>query len=601
MKKITFIGVTVAMAMGFTSCQKESISMERTAGKLITETFSASMVRSDTKTAISDDGATVTWTANDVLYYYTADEDTVRSFTITSTGSSAFLVLERGEGDTYFNLVHAGGTAPTFTVKTSSSMVFDGVKSAQDGTFANANVSVARTVPNGGSITFKPVTALVKFSTSRTDIKTVVLTGGAGTETVAGDISVVPTAASPVATLSGTGSTSSTVTIGTPAAGTYYINILPGTYSSGLKLQLKNAGGNAIGTVFASKSIDLSAGGSMINLGNIDSHINELSHPVPANCYIVSEAGTYKFKTVKGNSTTSVGAVASVAVLWESFGTSRAPSVGDLVTSVSYDDNYIIFSTGGQFPTKKGNAVIAAKDANDNILWSWHIWLTAAPSVHVYRNGAGSVMDRNLGATLASQEVGALGLLYQWGRKDPFLGSSSKSGGNRAASTLTWPAAVMVQDNSNDTELNLRTSIQNPTTFIRNNGVVPNDWYCTDTTYKNDNLWKNVKTIYDPCPPGYRVPDDAIWVDAGFDSRMNAGSYGCYFSVLDPSGDVWYPAAGSISNGSLAFVGGRGGYWSCTVDGGYYSNLLNFIMYASPILPYALNRSYGQSVRCAVE
>jgi len=37
-------------------------------------------------------------------------------------------------------------------------------------------------------------------------------------------------------------------------------------------------------------------------------------------------------------------------------------------------------------------------------------------------------MDRNLGAaTVTTNTVSTLGLLYQWGRKDPFPGSSSTS------------------------------------------------------------------------------------------------------------------------------------------------------------------------------
>ena len=58
--------------------------------------------------------------------------------------------------------------------------------------------------------------------------------------------------------------------------------------------------------------------------------------PGAANCYIVSKSGAYSFPTVKGNSTVSVGQVASAAVLWETFGTSVTPSVGDLIKSVSY-------------------------------------------------------------------------------------------------------------------------------------------------------------------------------------------------------------------------------------------------------------------------
>ena len=137
-----------------------------------------------------------------------------------------------------------------------------------------------------------------------------------------------------------------------------------------------------------------------------------LSAVASANCYIISSPGAYKFNTVKGNSSESVGAVASAEVLWESFGTDTAPAVGDLIKSVKYSDGYIAFQTASAF--KEGNAVIAAKDASGIILWSWHIWLTDQPQGQEYFNGAGTMMDRNLGATSATPgDVGALGLLYQ--------------------------------------------------------------------------------------------------------------------------------------------------------------------------------------------
>ena len=82
----------------------------------------------------------------------------------------------------------------------------------------------------------------------------------------------------------------------------------------------------------------------------------------------------------------------------------------------------IHFTTGDM----EGNALIALCNADGDILWSWHIWFTDDPRGQEYYNNAGTMMDRNLGATSATPgDVGALGLLYQWGRKDPFLGSSS--------------------------------------------------------------------------------------------------------------------------------------------------------------------------------
>ena len=66
-----------------------------------------------------------------------------------------------------------------------------------------------------------------------------------------------------------------------------------------------------------------------------------------ANCYIVSGAGNYKFAAVKGNGSEAVGTVATVEVLWETFGTSATPNKGDLIEEVSYDNakNAVRFTT----------------------------------------------------------------------------------------------------------------------------------------------------------------------------------------------------------------------------------------------------------------
>ncbi|MGN1226867.1 MAG: hypothetical protein ACI4TL_06490, partial [Candidatus Cryptobacteroides sp.] len=43
------------------------------------------------------------------------------------------------------------------------------------------------------------------------------------------------------------------------------------------------------------------------------------THLPAANCFIVSQSGTYSFAPVKGNSNKSVGQVSSVEVIWETF------------------------------------------------------------------------------------------------------------------------------------------------------------------------------------------------------------------------------------------------------------------------------------------
>ena len=172
------------------------------------------------------------------------------------------------------------------------------------------------------------------------------------------------------------------------------------------------------------------------------SSATDLSANGTANCYIVSRAGTYKMKTVKGNDANqALSSISKATILWETFGTDVEPARLDLIKGICYKSGYLIFEAASTF--REGNAVVAVKDTSGKILWSWHIWFTDQPQGQEYYKNAGTMMDRNLGATSATPgDAGALGLLYQWGRKDPFLGSSSISSSTLAKSTITWPSAV---------------------------------------------------------------------------------------------------------------------------------------------------------------
>lgn len=307
----------------------------------------------------------------------------------------------------------------------------------------------------------------------------------------------------------------------------------------------------------------------------------DLSAPGAANCYIVSQAGDYRFKSVIGNSDATVGNVKSVEVLWESFGTDVMPNVGDLVASVSYNNGYICFSTSEEY--KEGNAVIAAKNSQGVILWSWHIWMTIQPECQVYYNDAGTMMDRNLGATSATPgDVGALGLLYQWGRKDPFIGSSSISESVEALSTGEW---------SIESDGSLYRAETNPMTFYTSLSLPYGSW-------------DSKKTVYDPCPAGWRVPDggdDGVWSTAGFaDTTYGYTNSGISFSISSPS-TTWYPASGFYDNGGgFGSVGDFGFYWSASPSNDYacilYFNNPNYVNPSS-----SSHRAYGGAVRCLQE
>ena len=331
----------------------------------------------------------------------------------------------------------------------------------------------------------------------------------------------------------------------------------------------------------------------------------DISEESTANCYIVTRAGDYKFRAVKGNSSTSVGSVSSVEVLWESFGTSTTPSVGDLIKIASYSNGYIQFSTPASF--REGNAVIAAKNSSGEILWSWHIWLTDQPKGQTYYNNAGTMMDRNLGATTADAgDVGALGLLYQWGRKDPFLGPSSITNNVIAKSTVSWPSATLTSAIIGTVDY----VTKNPMTFITASYPSADDWHYSS---RNNDLWKSEKTIYDPCPAGWRVPDGGgkgVWSSAcGSSSYFNGYPFdnsgrGMNFSgKFGLTSSIWYPASGCRyrSDGTLGGVGIGGDYWSVTCTDEREAYHLSFGESGTAFPSGYGYRANGQSVRCLQE
>ena len=392
-----------------------------------------------------------------------------------------------------------------------------------------------------------------------------------------------------------------------------YVPLPIGTYNS-LELGLYDDGqsvwtySKSVTNTVSRKSLKLmpvvTLGGSVDS--EIEGGVADLSANGTANSYIVSSAGSYKFSTVKGNSSTSVGTVSKAEVLWESFGTDVTPNVGDLVKNISYKNGEVIFQTADSF--NEGNAVIAAKDASGNILWSWHIWLTDQPQGQVYYNNAGTMMDRNLGATSATPgDVGALGLLYQWGRKDPFLGSSSISINTLAMSTITWPSAVK----SNASNGTIEYATTHPTTFITYNNS-NYDWYSTSSSSTDNTRWTESdksKSIYDPCPAGWRVPDgssNGVWSTALGSSSSYSGTYdstnrGMNFSgKFGSASTIWYPASGSRNSYDGSLGGGNGNYWSASPYD-YYAYTLYLYSGGSVTPSYDINRAYGFSVRCLQE
>ena len=236
----------------------------------------------------------------------------------------------------------------------------------------------------------------------------------------------------------------------------------------------------------------------------------------------------------------------------------------------------------------KGNVVVGIKKKGESdYLWSWHLWLTDEPQL------VAGFMDRNLGAESATATDGAKtrGLYYQFGRKDPFVGSteiydingtSKSTGATIATGKVTFAKAV-----------------QTPATFYTY-GSGNNDW-ASPNNYTSKN-WNDIsesdgKTFFDPCPEGWRLPTKAEYSNFStttftWDATNSGRTY---------NGN-WFPAAGFrfSDDGSMCSVGSYGSYWSAapySESSGYY--LYFYSGYVYPANYY--DRASGFSVRCVQE
>ncbi|HIW09935.1 MAG TPA: hypothetical protein H9888_00390 [Candidatus Rikenella faecigallinarum] len=167
-------------------------------------------------------------------------------------------------------------------------------------------------------------------------------------------------------------------------------------------------------------------------------------------------------------------------------------------------------------------------------------------------------------------------------------------------------ANVLIEDIISGTNT-LSYSIQNPTTFICN-PTAPYDWY-TISGSQNNTLWgATTKSVYDPCPTGWHVPQDGTWNDF-YDE--NAPYY--ILGVQTVTGDynmtngrvykalTWYSSGGyrTYSNNTLRLVGLNGYWWSSTPSD---TQSKYFYFFRNAVRPSNLyGRAYGYSVRCVQE
>ncbi len=285
----------------------------------------------------------------------------------------------------------------------------------------------------------------------------------------------------------------------------------------------------------------------------------------------------------------------------------------DRIFAIGTGDSGLIQVVPG---AQEGNSVIAAR-VGAAVKWSWHIWTTAYTTslyddkyvplqdpLNTKNNNGFVFMDRNIGgltgyntANMNPVNYSKTGLMYQWGRKDPMpTGVSDNNERTLYNATGTGSTNRILKASGGSLEL----SIAYPSTFYFRT-TAPNDWYSTSGG-QNANLWNstmNQKTVYDPCPKGWRVPRSGTGTQSPWSGLSVAG-------LTWNKGYTWtnagyYAAIGYrvSTTGVIANVGVTSEVWAANTSS---TNAYAMRAASNSINPsYAVARACGFSVRCVRE
>ena len=214
------------------------------------------------------------------------------------------------------------------------------------------------------------------------------------------------------------------------------------------------------------------------------------------------------------------------------------------------DKTMLVFSLNKDY-MQQANAILAVRDEQGQIMWSWHIWVTerSLDEIHWLQDGLGSnatygMMQCNLGwvdgkmvyyndrslkfkftqtgsgyvkemtvnqagDAFDYKDVGST--YYQWGRKDPIVALRNWDTYRFEDYRLHETSDPKYVYKTASGDVSIGTTIQNPNIFY----LMGKDTDWLDKTISS--LWDNssgnsstketsIKTIYDPSPRGYKVP-----------------------------------------------------------------------------------------------
>lgn len=240
--------------------------------------------------------------------------------------------------------------------------------------------------------------------------------------------------------------------------------------------------------------------------------------------------------------------------------------------------------------------------------WSWHLWITdynpdecrnqnwdgryklrlsnGSGEVHHYTGAAWDrenaiyhnkwIMDRALGSASGDsiRTDQNEGLYYQFGIKNPLI-----KGGKAYVYNTTSDKFVLKQmkNYTGATKVTHDFATKFPTyiypegkeLFNPNNPYYSNKWNDPDWN-KNKNNGKTSKSFFDPCPPGWRIPEKEVWSN-DFLTNFSLGQQVFYFycdNIKGGGNKIYYCKNSHMSGNYNSYYGGMG-YWSSTIGDPY--------------------------------
>lgn len=366
-------------------------------------------------------------------------------------------------------------------------------------------------------------------------------------------------------------------------------------------INLIQSGDGRLTTGNSNRTIELSSDGAWIQGDYLEITLGNIKKKIPfklltANSYLFDcskSQNVIKIPYLQANSDGKMrinkGDIVTCELLWAD----RPDARFDL----NFDDTKGWVEVKSQNPAFFGNAVIVAKvNGNDKIAWSWHLWCMdnsdnsisydENTGLYNYNNRQSYCnyewMDRNLGAynNKRDGDPGTRGLLYQWGRKDPFNAGgkfpdflyvankydnensirlpeaemytargvctmwdvanfkANEFPGTDKSMFYTFPSGA-----SNETCLEL--SIELPFAMLSDPvpSITSGGWRPSIDKYSWNTL-DGKKTAFDPCPVGWRVPvgvdPNGPWYNLSVVGRPETSHYGMVFPGGE-DGEIYYP------------------------------------------------------------